>query len=86
MDLKENSDGRTVSAIFELPGLRKEDVSIDVHNSLLTVSGESGGSTVTEEEERGYVVRERRAGKFSRTVRLPQGIKVGIFYSGTNST
>jgi len=76
MDLKENADGKTVSATFELPGLKKEDVNIDVHNGLLTVSGESGSSS--EKEEHGFVVKERRYGKFARTVKLPQGIKVGI--------
>jgi HSP20 family protein len=75
MDLRENADGNTVTATFDLPGLKKEDVQIDIHNGLLTVSGELGGST-SEKAEGGYAVRERRCGKFSRSLRLPQGIKV----------
>ena len=63
-----------VTATFELPGLKKEDVNIDVHNNLLTVSGES--KTETERNEDGYAVRERRYGKFSRSLPLPQGIQV----------
>ncbi|KAG6884813.1 hypothetical protein C0993_008032 [Termitomyces sp. T159_Od127] len=73
MDLHENTDNNTVTATFELPGLKKEDVSIDVHNGRLTISGES--KTSTEHDERGYAIRERRFGKFSRTLQLPQGIK-----------
>lgn len=74
MDLYENKEANTVTATFELPGLRKEDVSIDVHNGRLSISGES--RTSNERDEAGYAVRERRYGKFSRALQLPQGIKV----------
>ena len=65
-----------MTASFELPGLKKEDVNIDVHNSVLTVSGETKISS--EHDENGYVVRERRYGKFSRSIGLPQGVKVSF--------
>ncbi|KAH9837562.1 HSP20-like chaperone [Rhodofomes roseus] len=73
MDLHEDNQQNLVTATFELPGLNKENVSIDVHNGVLTVSG---GSTVEDKrDENGYAVRERRVGKFSRAIPLPQGIK-----------
>ena len=75
MDLHEDAEKNLVTATFELPGLKKEDVQIDVHNGRLTVSGETKVST--EHEENGYAVRERRYGKFSRVLQLPQGVKVG---------
>jgi len=74
MDLHEDSDKKIVSATFELPGLKKEDVSIDVANNRLTISGESKISD--KHKEAGYVVKERRYGKFSRTLNLPPGVKV----------
>ncbi|KAG5725186.1 Heat shock protein 16 [Termitomyces sp. T112] len=73
MDLYENSESNMVTATLELPGLKKEDVSIDIHNSRLTISGESKLST--EHNERGYAIHERRFGRFSRTLQLPQGIE-----------
>jgi HSP20 family protein len=73
MDLHENKDTNTVTATFELPGLKKEDVNIDVLNGRLSVSGESKLSE--ERNEDGYAVRERRFGRFSRTLQLPQGVK-----------
>jgi len=73
MDIYENADGNTVSATFELPGLKKEDVNIDVHQNHLTVSGESTDSS--ERKEDGFALRERRYGQFSRTIQLPEGIK-----------
>jgi HSP20 family protein len=77
MDLHENGESNTVTATFELPGLKKEDVHIDVHNGHLSVSGESSEST--EKNEEGYAIRERRFGKFARTLKLPQGVKVRSF-------
>lgn len=68
-----------MTATFELPGLKKEDVNIDLQNNLLTISGESKLST--ERNEKGYVVRERRYGKFARSLQLPQGIKVSRLVS-----
>ncbi|KAF8645728.1 hypothetical protein AX16_007596 [Volvariella volvacea WC 439] len=73
MDLHENKEQNLVTATFELPGIKKEDVHIDVHNGRLTVSGETNVSS--EHEEKGYAVRERRYGKFSRTLQLPTGVK-----------
>jgi HSP20 family protein len=74
MDLHENAESNTVTATFELPGLKKEDVQIDSHNGRLTVSGETKISS--DHNENGYAVRERRFGKFSRTLQLPEGVKV----------
>ncbi|THH27453.1 hypothetical protein EUX98_g6733 [Antrodiella citrinella] len=73
MDVHEDTQSNTVTATFELPGLKKEDVNIDVHNNMLTVSGEVKVSS--EHDENGYAVRERRFGKFSRSIPLPQGVK-----------
>ncbi|THU94051.1 HSP20-like chaperone [Dendrothele bispora CBS 962.96] len=73
MDLHEDSSKNAVTATFELPGMKKEDIQIDVHDGRLTVSGET--KTSEEHEKDGYAVRERRFGKFSRTLRLPQGVK-----------
>jgi len=74
MDLHEDSAKNLVTASFELPGLQKEDINIDVHNNRLSVSGESKMSK--NYDEHGWAVCERRFGKFSRTLQLPQGVKV----------
>lgn len=66
-----------MTATFELPGLNKENVTIDVHNNLLTVSGES--KFESDSNENGYLLRERRFGRFSRSVPVPEGIKVCRF-------
>jgi len=83
LDLHEGADN-TLTATFELPGLKKEDVSIEVHDNRLVVSGQA--STESEQKPNGpeggagtWVVRERRFGKFSRTLELPAGTKVSDF-------
>ncbi|VDB84772.1 unnamed protein product [Peniophora sp. CBMAI 1063] len=73
MDVHEDKEKNVVTATFELPGLKKEDVQIDVHNSVLTVSGETKIDETKEQD--GYAVRERRFGRFSRSIPVPQGIK-----------
>ncbi|KAG7444732.1 HSP20-like chaperone [Guyanagaster necrorhizus] len=72
MDLHEDPSTNTVTATFEFPGLSKDEISIDVHDGRLTVSAES---KISEEHEKdGYAVRERRYGKFARTLQLPRGV------------
>jgi HSP20 family protein len=55
----------------ELPGLKPEDVRIDVENDALVLQGER---KFEREEERGGVHRtEIRYGRFNRTIPLPEG-------------
>jgi HSP20 family protein len=79
MDLHEDAERNTVTATFELPGLNKDNVQIDVQNGRLSISGETKLSL--EHEESGYAVRERKYGKFTRTLQLPRGITVSNTYS-----
>ncbi|PPS66839.1 heat-shock protein Hsp20, partial [Streptomyces sp. 46] len=54
-----------MTATFELPGVKKEDVQLDIHNGILIISAENKASS--EHEENGYAIRERRFGKMSRS-------------------
>jgi len=74
MDLHENGEKNLVTATFELPGLKKQDVNIDVQNGRLIISAETKISS--EYEQSGYAVRERAFGTLSRTLQLPQGINL----------
>jgi len=71
MDIHESPDSDLVTATIELPGMGKQDVSIDVRNGRLFISGEM--TTSNDINESGYVLRERRTGKFSRALPLPDG-------------
>ena len=74
LDLHEDTDKNLVTASFEFPGVPKESIQIDVQDGKLTVSADTKQSV--DLNEGGYAVRERRFGKYSRTLQLPQGVKV----------
>ena len=66
LDLYQNNDN--VVAVLELPGLRKEDIEISLHDGTLSISGERKSSSSNgEKAER----TERYVGSFRRTVSLP---------------
>jgi len=74
MDLHDNLETQTVTVTMELPGLKSEDIAIEVHGNRLAVSGET--KRAQNHEKGAYAVQERSYGKFSRTIQIPQGIKV----------
>src|ERR1700761_488292 len=76
MDLHENTGSNTVTATFELPGIRKEDVHIETLPGRLRISAESKMSE--EHQKGGHVIRERRYGKYARTLQIPQGIRASV--------
>jgi HSP20 family protein len=56
----------------DLPGIKPEDVKIEVEDDILTVSGEHTESK--EHKDKHYVRRERRYGSFHRSMALPAGV------------
>jgi len=58
--------------IAEVPGVRKEDVKISVHDGMLTISG-ARKETATPEKST-WLRNEIHAGEFSRTVQLPHEV------------
>src|SRR3954471_16516428 len=67
LNVYEEGDQLTVEA--QLPGIKPDDLDINLEQGVLTISGQ----TTAEEErkERNYFVREHRTGRFSRSLRLP---------------
>ena len=64
-DVEEHDDAYTVE--IEVPGVRRDDVEIELQDRTLTVSGE-----VEEKERRGILHRRtRRVGRFRYAVTLP---------------
>jgi len=56
----------------DVPGIKPEEVKIEVEDDILTISGEH--EETSEETDKQYVRRERRYGSFSRSMTLPPGI------------
>jgi HSP20 family protein len=57
----------------DIPGIKPDDVKIEVEGDVLTVSGEHREEK--EEKKEHYMRRERRYGSFSRSMVLPKGVK-----------
>lgn len=57
---------------LDVPGLKKEELSVHVAEGMLTVTGERKHET--EEEKNHWYRRERTYGRFYRTVPLPEGV------------
>jgi len=70
MDVLETDDNFIVKAT--LPGVQPEDIDVTFSNNTLTVRGEVQQDETSEDEQ--YHLRERRYGKFSRSITLPTRI------------
>jgi HSP20 family protein len=73
MDLLETQEHFVLRA--DLPGMREEDVSIELEDSVLTISGERKAEH--EDRQEGYYRVERAFGAFSRSLTLPKGVDAG---------
>jgi HSP20 family protein len=62
-DIRENEKEYLIEA--ELPGVKKEDIKLDLRDDVLTISVEN--NIETNEERDNYIRRERRYGSFSRS-------------------
>ncbi|UCE92050.1 MAG: Hsp20/alpha crystallin family protein [Methanobacteriota archaeon] len=70
VDITDEGDAFVVKA--EVPGLKKDDLSIEVTEDAMEISGES--SSEREEKEGGYVRKERHYSRFHRSLPLPDRI------------
>ena len=66
-------DNRLITKI-DLPGMKKEDVKVEVTDGHLAISGER--KTEAEEKKEDFYRCEREYGSFYRAVPLPEGVKL----------
>ena len=67
LDVSEDKDKFTVRA--EVPGMKREEIAVTIHDGLLSITGERKAEGKTEGEA--VHRQERFYGKFERTVTLP---------------
>jgi HSP20 family protein len=67
MDVHEDEKQYAISV--ELPGVKKEDVHVELQEGALTIRGEKSSEREEKKEQRRYT--ERSYGSFSRSFRLP---------------
>ncbi len=73
VNVEESADELLLTA--ELPGMREEDVNVDIENNILTIRGEKREEREEGDEGSRYHVSERRYGSFHRRFTLPRSIE-----------
>ena len=66
VDVRDEGDKYLLEA--ELPGMKREDVHVDVEDGVLTISAQT--KSETKESKEGYIMNERRSGTFTRSFTL----------------
>ena len=69
IDITEAVDELTVKA--ELPGVKKDDVTVSFEDGLLTIKGEKREEKREKDEKKQYHIYERSYGAFARSFTLP---------------
>ena len=70
IDMYQTNDEVVVRAA--LPGIKSDEVQINVTNDVLTIRGET--KQQEEKNDKSWHIREHRWGAFERSVRLPTGV------------
>lgn len=69
-DLSETDQGYELE--IDLPGVKKDDVSLDYSDGILTISGERKDER--EDKRKGYYLSERSYGSYHRSFRVPESV------------
>lgn len=70
LDVYEEGNNLVVKA--SVPAVKPEELNVQIENDILTISGETKRDE--EHKEQDYYLRERRYGRFSRSLELPRAV------------
>ena len=73
VNVEEAADELLLTA--ELPGMREEEVYVEIENNILTIRGEKREEHEEGDERHRYYVWERRYGSFQRAFTLPRSVQ-----------
>ena len=73
-------EGNSLVVKASLPGIKPEDLNIEIRDNILMISGETRRETERKEED--YFLNERRYGQFRRSLALPYDVKVDKVNAG----
>ena len=77
VNIREDDDAYWLASL--VPGLKAEDLNIQVLGDVVRIEGEyKRSSPVDKADENEYLVRELPSGPFTRTLRLPAPIEAGL--------
>jgi HSP20 family protein len=71
--------GKEIEVKAELPGLKEEDIEVTVSDGALLIRGEKKDER--EQQNAGYMLRERSFGRIERMIPLPDGVDSGAAHA-----
>ena len=71
IDVHEDTDKFVIEA--EVPGYKPNEINVDLNDDVLTIS--SRKEEKREEEDEGYLLKERKTRAFKRAFRIPSDVK-----------
>ena len=74
VDVKEENGKMIVHA--EMPGIKKEDVKVTLHDGVLSIRGARQEEKVEDDKDRKWHRVERYSGSFERHLRVPRGLTI----------
>lgn len=72
VDISDEGDGFVLKA--EVPGIDKDELTIEVTENAIEISGESSSEKEEKDKETGFVRRERHYARFHRSLPFPERI------------
>ena len=72
---KVTDNGKSISVNLELPGVKKEDIKVEVENGVLTISASK--KTETKEEAKNIYFNEISYGEYRRSFKLSDEVEPG---------
>jgi HSP20 family protein len=72
VDLADNGKEYVVKA--EVPGIKKDDLVIEITENGIEISGETKDEQKEEDKEKGFLKHERRYASFYRSIPLPEAV------------
>ena len=74
-DIRETDDAKAYRLAIDLPGFKKDDISLDLQNGYLTVSAHRNSSHEDKDDNGRWLRRERYAGSCSRSFYVGEDVK-----------
>lgn len=75
LDIVQEDDKYVVRA--SMPGVDPDNIEVFVDHGVLTIKGRTEAEAEHQREDGNYMVRERRSGSFTRSLRLPDTVDAG---------
>jgi len=72
LDVKD--EGKNLKVVAELPGIKKENIDIDVTDNQLILKGRMSSDKEEKNKKKGYYFKERKASSYFKSVSLPSEI------------